>query len=64
MKFALASPPFPRSLNDGLLWLEKLVKDAANEQAEIICFHESYLPGYPGMEYSEEDRSPKICKPH
>jgi len=59
MKIALASPSFPRSINDGLFWLEKLVKDAAKEQAEIICFPESYLPGYPGMEYSEEDRSPE-----
>jgi len=57
MKIALASPPFPRSLNDGLYWLEKLVKEAVQEQADIICFPESYLPGYPGMEYPPEDRS-------
>jgi len=57
MKIALASPPFPKSLADGLYWLEKLVQDAAGEQAEIICFPESYLPGYPGMEYPAEDRS-------
>lgn len=59
MKVAIASPPFPKSLSDGLYWLEKLVKDAAKEQAEIICFPESYLPGYPGMEYPQEDRSVK-----
>ena len=59
MKIALASPPFPRSLNDGLEWLDKLVKEATIQKAEIICFPESYLPGYPGMDYSEEDRSPK-----
>jgi predicted amidohydrolase len=57
MKIAVASPPFPKSINDGLFWLEKLVEEAAQEQAEIICFPESYLPGYPGMEYSPEDRS-------
>lgn len=57
MKIALASPPFPKSLADGLYWLEKLTKDAADKQAEIICFPESYLPGYPGMEYPAEDRS-------
>jgi len=33
------------------------VKDAALERAEIICFPESYLPGYPGMGYTAEDRS-------
>lgn len=57
MKIALASPPFPTSINDGLYWLEKLVKDAAAAQAEIICFPESYLPGYPGMGYEAEDRT-------
>jgi len=57
MKIALASPPFPKSLADGLYWLEKLVQEAADKQAEIICFPESYLPGYPGMGYPAEDRS-------
>ncbi len=55
----MASPPFPKSLADGLYWLEKLTKDAASAQAEIICFPESYLSGYPGMEYPAEDRSPE-----
>lgn len=62
MNIALASPPFPRSLNHGLYWLEKLVKGAAAEQAEIICFPESFLPGYPGMEYPEIDRTPESLK--
>lgn len=48
MKIALASPPFPKSMADGLYWLEKLVKEAAEQQAEIICFPESFIPGYPG----------------
>lgn len=62
MKVALASPPFPKSLNDGLYWLEKLVKEAAVQTAEIICFPESFLPGYPGMGYPEQDRSPESLK--
>jgi 5-aminopentanamidase len=57
MKVALASPPFPKSINDGLYWLEKLVKNAANRKAEIICFPESFIPGYPGMGYAIEERS-------
>ncbi|MBS1688893.1 MAG: carbon-nitrogen hydrolase family protein [Bacteroidetes bacterium] len=57
MKIALASPPIPKSINEGLYWLEKLVKDAAQAQAEIICFPESYLPGYPGMGYAPEERT-------
>lgn len=50
MKIALATPPFPKSINDGLFWVEKLVKEAVAQQAEIICFPESYIPGYPVME--------------
>lgn len=57
MKIALASPPFPASIADGLYQLEKLAKEAAQQQAVIICFPESYLPGYPGMGYAAEDRS-------
>lgn len=57
MKIALASAPFPASLSDGLFWMEKLVKDAADQQAEIVCFPESFLPGYPGMGYPPEERT-------
>ena len=59
MKIALASPPFPKSINDGLYWVEKLVKEAVLEHAEIICFPESYIPGYPGAEFEVEERSPE-----
>ncbi len=38
MKIALASPPFPRGLDEGLTILEKLVIEAAEQHAEIICF--------------------------
>jgi predicted amidohydrolase len=57
MKVALASPPIITSINEGLHWLEKLVKEAAAQQAEIICFPESYIPGYPGMGYAPEEQS-------
>jgi len=59
MKVALASPPFPSSIQDGLTWTEKLTKEAASQQAAIICFPESYIPGYPGMGYSPEERTPE-----
>jgi len=59
MKIALASPPVPKSISDGVYWVEKLMKDAVNEQAEIICFPESYIPGYPGMGSDMEERSPE-----
>uniref|UniRef100_UPI0031E30F33 carbon-nitrogen hydrolase family protein n=1 Tax=Chitinophaga sp. TaxID=1869181 RepID=UPI0031E30F33 len=57
MKIALASPPFPSSIQDGLTWTEKLVKEAAEKQAVIICFPESFIPGYPGMGYVPAERT-------
>ncbi|ATP55868.1 carbon-nitrogen hydrolase family protein [Pedobacter ginsengisoli] len=62
MKVALASPPIPNSLAEGLANLEKLVKDASKRQAEIICFPESYLPGYLGMGYAPSDQSAESLK--
>lgn len=59
MKISLASPPFPSSMQDGLTWTEKLVKEAADKQAAIICFPESFIPGYPGMGYAPEERTPE-----
>jgi len=59
MKIALASPPYPKSIDDGLSWIEKLVKDAVKQNAEIICFPESYIPGYPGMGVADADRWPE-----
>src|SRR5437588_8070300 len=59
MKIAIASPPMPESISDGLYWLEKLVKEASDKQAAIICFPESYIPGYPLPEYNVEERSPE-----
>jgi predicted amidohydrolase len=42
--------------------MEPLVKEAADQGAEIICFPESYLPGYPGMGFPQEDRKPERLK--
>jgi len=62
MKIALASPPFPKSINDGLLHLEILVKDAAAQQAAIMCFPESYIPGYPLDINKAKKSTPQILK--
>lgn len=59
MKIALASPLYPQSINDGLTQLEKLVQDAAQQQAAIICFPESYIPGYPLLEFKPEKSTPQ-----
>ena len=57
MRIALASPSIPGSLGSALVELESLVNSASESKAEIVCFPESYLPGYPGMGYSDQDRS-------
>ena len=62
MKVAIASPPFPNSTKDGLSWLQELVKQAAEKGAEIICFPESYIPGYPLEGHKIEQCSPKQLK--
>ncbi|GAA4101907.1 carbon-nitrogen hydrolase family protein [Mucilaginibacter panaciglaebae] len=54
MKIALASPSFPSSITDGLQQLEKLTKEASAKKAEIICFPESFIPGYPYAEFNVE----------
>jgi len=59
MKIAVASPPYPESIENGLYWIDKFVQDAALQQAEIICFPESYLPGYPATEFKPESSSPE-----
>ncbi|WP_417361352.1 carbon-nitrogen hydrolase family protein [Galbibacter sp.] len=62
MKIALASPPFPYSIAHGLKLLESLSREASLGGAKIVCFPESFLPGYPGMGYPIEDRSPKALQ--
>ncbi|MCO5945564.1 carbon-nitrogen hydrolase family protein [Mucilaginibacter flavidus] len=59
MKVAVASPPFPKSINDCLYWLEKLTREAAGKNAAIICFPESFIPGYPLEENEVEPGSPE-----
>lgn len=57
MKIATASPPYPLSVEDGLCWIDKLSKKAADQQATIICFPETYIPGYPGMDVNLVERT-------
>jgi 5-aminopentanamidase len=54
MKVAVASPPYPHTLKEGLRWVEKFIKQAAEAKADILCFPESYLPGYPVEEEKRE----------
>ena len=47
MKIACATPRYPKDLQDGISEIEKWTRQASEKGAEIICFPESYLPGYP-----------------
>jgi len=47
MKIALASPLYPKSINDGISQLKMLTENASRQSAAIICFPETYIPGYP-----------------
>ena len=62
MKIALASPPFPKNIAEGLTILKEMTQEAAGQQAEIICFPESFLPGYPGMGYRPADQTHESLK--
>jgi predicted amidohydrolase len=59
MKIAIASPPLPKSIDNGLYWLQKLAVEAAAKKTEIICFPETFIPGYPLEEYNPEKSSPE-----
>jgi predicted amidohydrolase len=59
MKIALASPEIPGSIKEGLQQLDALAKDAAAQQAQAICFPESYIPGYPTSEFLLEKSTPE-----
>jgi predicted amidohydrolase len=47
MRLGIASPPLAPTIDSALSWLEKLAGAAAAEGAAIVCFPESFIPGYP-----------------
>lgn len=59
MKIALAAPSFPTSIENGLAQLQKLAEEAATQKAAVICFPESYIPGYPAEEFVVEKSTPE-----
>ncbi len=53
-QIAVASPEYPSSLRDGIHQIKTLAKEAASAGAQVVCFPESFLPGYPLPEYERE----------
>jgi predicted amidohydrolase len=50
MIIALASPCVAASLEDGLERIERLLRQASEQGASIVCFPEAYLPGLHGVD--------------
>ena len=51
MIIALASPCIAASLDDGLDRIKRLLSEASDQGAEIVCFPEAYLPGLRGQDF-------------
>lgn len=51
MRIALASPPIPTSIADGLDQVRSFTLEAARRGARIVCFPEAYLPGLRGQDF-------------
>lgn len=62
MKIALASPRYPKSINDAIAELKEHVQDAAAQHAKLICFPETYIPGYPLNIGKTEKLIPEVLK--
>ncbi|HEX5150361.1 MAG TPA: carbon-nitrogen hydrolase family protein [Parafilimonas sp.] len=62
MKIALASPLYPKSIDDGIKQLQMFVEDAAKQDAAIICFPETYIPGYPLDLNKAKKIAPQVLK--
>jgi predicted amidohydrolase len=51
MIIALASPRVATSIDEGLERTRQLMREAAAQGAEIVCFPEAYLPGLRGLDF-------------
>ncbi|MBG9375657.1 carbon-nitrogen hydrolase family protein [Panacibacter sp. DH6] len=59
MKIALASPLYPASIANAVEQADALAKSAAEQQATIVCFPETFIPGYPLPEFVPETSTPE-----
>ncbi|HEY6929906.1 MAG TPA: nitrilase-related carbon-nitrogen hydrolase, partial [Thermoanaerobaculia bacterium] len=51
MIIALASPRVASTLDEGLEKIRRLLSEASEQGAEIVCFPEAYLPGLRGQDF-------------
>ena len=55
---ALASPPVSGSVHAAMPWVERFIAEAADGEADIVCFPECYIPGLRGQDFSVEAHDP------
>ena len=48
VRIALANLPYPKSPDESVALAERAIAEAAREKASVVCFPESYTPGYRG----------------
>lgn len=53
-RIAVATPHYPRTTSEALANIAQLADDAATAGAQIVCFPETYIPGYPTVEKERE----------
>jgi predicted amidohydrolase len=46
VRIALANIPFPSTPDESVTLAEQAIADAGRERADIICFPETFVPGY------------------
>lgn len=51
MRIALATVPYPKSVEDAVAQAKRSIADAARGGAAIVAFPEAYVPGYRGLGY-------------
>ncbi|MGG4447391.1 carbon-nitrogen hydrolase family protein [Brevibacillus sp. HB1.1] len=54
MKIGLAQTRFPQSAAEGLAIIKQQMRNAANNNCDLICFPESVIPGLRGVGYEVE----------
>ena len=54
LRIALASPPVSGSVHAAMPWVERFIAEAADGEADIVCFPECYIPGLRGQDFSVE----------
>ena len=58
LRIALASPPVSGSVDAAMPWVERFIAEAAEGEADIVCFPECYIPGLRGQDFAVEPHDP------